>query len=540
MSMRTARKVIVIPEKPELQKASSLRQQRVAAYCRVSTEEEEQQSSYENQCNYYTDLIMKNPQWSMVGIFADEGISGTSAKKRDNFMRMIKACKQKKIDLILTKSISRFARNTVDCLHYTRLLKGWGIAVYFEKENINTLQEDSEFLITLYGAFAQQEIESLSANVNWGIQQSMREGKVRIQYRNLYAYRQGSDRTPEIIPEQAEVVREIYARYLAGASLRMIQDWLIENQIPNGRGQNDWTHVAIKGILTNEKYCGDVLMQKTYTPDCITHKSVKNRGERPMYLVQNNHPPIVDRGTYDAVQAEMARRSALRSPSRKAPTGQSCYTSKYALSDRVFCGECGTRYKRTTWSRNGKKRIVWRCVSRLDYGTKYCHNSPTVDEARLQSAILAALNSAMSEKKVLINQIAGAMEVEMLPAHDASMSIAGINARLAALEKEFQTLLEKAAGDFGSESYTEDFRSLAEEMAALKEKRKSIEAKRDGSEPDLRIKQALHYMEEHSPAITEWDETAIRQLVDWVKILSSDEILVCPHGGIEIRQKLEH
>lgn len=538
MSMRTARKVIVIPEKPELQKASSLRQQRVAAYCRVSTEEEEQQSSYENQCNYYTDLIMKNPQWSMVGIFADEGISGTSAKKRDNFMRMIKSCRQKKIDLILTKSISRFARNTVDCLHYTRLLKGWGIAVYFEKENINTLQEDSEFLITLYGAFAQQEIESLSANVNWGIQQSMREGKVRIQYRNLYAYRQGSDGTPEIIPEQAEVVREIYARYLAGASLRMIQDWLIENQIPNGRGQNDWTHVAIKGILTNEKYCGDVLMQKTYTPDCITHKSVKNRGERPMYLVQNNHPPIVDRGTYDAVQAEMARRSALRSPSRKAPTGQSCYTSKYALSDRVFCGECGTRYKRTTWSRNGKKRIVWRCVSRLDYGTKYCHNSPTVDEARLQSAILAALNSAMSEKKVLINQIAGAMEVEMLPAHDASMSIAGINARLAALEKEFQTLLEKAAGDFGSEPYTEDFRSLAEEMAALKEKRKSIEAKRDGSEPDHRIKQALNYMEEHSPAITEWDETAIRQLVSWVRILSSEEILVCLHGGIEVRQKM--
>ena len=539
MSMRTARKVIVIPEKPELQKASSLRQQRVAAYCRVSTEEEEQQSSYENQCNYYTDLIMKNPQWSMVGIFADEGISGTSAKKRDNFMRMIKACKQKKIDLILTKSISRFARNTVDCLHYTRLLKGWGIAVYFEKENINTLQEDSEFLITLYGAFAQQEIESLSANVNWDIQQSMREGKVRIQYRNLYAYRKGSDGTPEIIPEQAEVVKEIYARYLAGASLRMIQDWLIENQIPNGRGQSDWTHVAIKGILTNEKYCGDVLMQKTYTPDCITHKSVKNRGERPMYLVQNNHPPIVDRGTYDAVQTEMARRSALRSPSKKVPTGQSCYTSKYALSDRVFCGECGTRYKRTTWSRNGKKRIVWRCVSRLDYGTKYCHNSPTVDEAQLQSAILAALNSAMSDNKVLINQIAGAMEVEMLPAHDTSMSIAGINARLAALEKEFRALLEKAAGDFGSESYTEDFRSLAEEMAALKEKRKNIEAKREGSEPDHRIKQALNYMEEHSPAITEWDETAIRQLVSWVKILSSEEILVCLHGGIEVRQKME-
>lgn len=197
-----------------------------------------------------------------------------------------------------------------------------------------------------------------------------------------YGYQRGADNKPEIIPEQAEVVREIYARYLAGASLRMIQEWLIVSGIPNGK-ESPWTHDSIKGILTNEKYCGDVLMQKTYTTDCITHKAVKNHGERPMYLVQNNHEGIVDRETYDAVQAEMARRSSLRSPSKKTPTGQSCYTSKYALSDRVYCGECGTRYKRTTWAKNGKKRIVWRCVSRLDYGTKYCHSSPTVDEDRL-------------------------------------------------------------------------------------------------------------------------------------------------------------
>lgn len=536
--MSTARTVIVIPGKPELQKTASIRQQRVAAYCRVSTEEEEQQSSYENQCKYYTDLIMNNPNWSMAGIFADEGISGTQAKKRDDFMRMVKICKKGKIDLILTKSISRFARNTVDCLHYTRLLKSWGVAVFFEEQNINTLQEDSEFLITIHGAFAQQEIETLSANVTWGVQQSMREGKTRIQYKKLYGYRRGADDKPEIIPEQAEVVKEIYARYLAGASLRMIQDWLIKNEIPNGK-ETAWTHAAIKGILTNEKYCGDVLMQKTYTTDCITHKAVKNRGERPMYLVQNNHEAIIDRETYDAVQTEVARRTALRSPSINAPTGLSCYTSKYALSDRVFCGECGTNYKRTTWSKNGKKRIVWRCVSRLDYGKKYCHDSPTVDEDRLQAAILAALNSAMSEKKVLINQIAGAMEIELLPALDNTMSIADINIRLAELEQAFQRLLAKAAGDFNSEFYTEDFRALAEEMAALKEKRKNIEAHHAGSEVDLRIKRAVEFMESSSAELIEWEESIIRQLVDWVKIISAEEILVCLHGGIESRQEMK-
>ena len=235
----------------------------------------------------------------------------------------------------------------------------------------------------------------------------------------------------------------------------------------------------------------------------------------------------------------MARRSSLRSPSKKTPTGQSCYTSKYALSDRVYCGECGTRYKRTTWAKNGKKRIVWRCVSRLDYGTKYCHSTPTVDEDRLQAAILAAMNSAMSDKKVLINQIAGAMEVEFLPAFDSTISLSDITRRQAELEQKFQTLLEKAAGDFGNESYTDHFRTLAEEMADLKEKRKKLDAHRAGNETDFRIKQAVEIMENSSSKITEWEESTIRQLIDWVKIISNEEILVCLHGGIEYRQKME-
>lgn len=395
---QTERKVIVIPSKPEAaQQTAVKRQLRVAAYCRVSTEEEEQQSSYEAQCHYYTDKIMTNSDWTMAGIFADEGITGTSARKRPEFLRMIRLCRQKKIDLVLTKSISRFARNTVDCLDYVRALRALGIAVIFEKENINTLESDSEMLITLLGAFAQAESESISANVRWGKRQAMREGKVSIQYKKLYAFRRGENGEPEVIPEQAEVVRQIFRQYLAGASLRMIGESLESGQIPNVTGGAAWSISAIRSILTNEKYCGDVLLQKTYVRDCISKQVVRNTGQLPMYLVRNNHQGIVDRKTFDAVQTEMARRSAGKSPSKKnASTGMTSYASKYALSERLVCGECGTLYRRCTWKKNGKSRVVWRCVSRLDYGRKYCHDSPTLDEGPLQQAILDAINRSMS------------------------------------------------------------------------------------------------------------------------------------------------
>ena len=305
---------------------------------------------------------------------------------------MIRLCKQKKIDVILTKSISRFARNTVDCLNYIRILRELGIAVIFEKENINTLEADSEIFITMLGAFAQAESESISANVRWGKRQAMREGKVTIQYHRLYAYEKGEDGKPKIIPEQAEVVRSIYAQYLSGASLRMIQKRLEAEGIPNLDGKFCWQITAIRSILTNEKYCGDVLLQKTFISDCISRKVIRNTGQLPMYLVQNHHEGIVERKTFDAAQAELARRNAGKSPSKKyAPTGKASYASKYALSERLVCGECGTLYRRCTWAKRGKKRVVWRCVSRLDYGTRYCHNSPTLDEEILQRSILTAI-----------------------------------------------------------------------------------------------------------------------------------------------------
>ena len=226
-------RVIVIPPKPELMQTTSVKKQlRVAAYCRVSTKEEEQASSYEAQCEYYTDKIMSNKEWTMAGIFADEGITGTSTKKRTEFLRMIRQCKQKKIDLILTKSIQRFARNTLDCINYTRILRQLGIGVLFEKENINSLPPDSEFMITMYGAMAQSESESISGNVKWGKKRAMEAGKVSIVYKNLYAYEKGADGKPIPIPAQAEIVQELYTRYLTGASGNSKTGWKMETILP--------------------------------------------------------------------------------------------------------------------------------------------------------------------------------------------------------------------------------------------------------------------------------------------------------------------
>ena len=533
-----APRVIKIPAKPETtRQAEARRQLRVAAYCRVSTKEEDQANSYEVQKEYYTDKIMSNTAWTMAGIFADKGITGTSAKKREDFMRMIRHCRQKKIDVILTKSVSRFSRNTVDCLYYIRALKQLGIAVIFEKENINSLEEDSELRITLSGAFAQSESESISANVTWGKRRAMEAGKVSIQYKKLYGYRKGEDGQPEIIPEQAEIVRWLYERYLTGASLRMIKDELEQQGVKCFEDSPEWTISRIRSILQNEKYCGDVLMQKTFRQDFINRKAIKNTGQLPMYLIENHHEGIVSREKYDAVQAEMARRNAAKSPSKNAVTGMASYASKYALSERLVCGECGTLYRRCTWTRNGEKRVVWRCVSRLDYGKKYCHNSPTLDEAPLQQAILAVLNTAMADKNSLIRQITAAMETELIPFPGGTMSLGDIERRLRELEQQFQTLLEKAADD--PAAYGSQFKEILDEQTFLKEKRSGILAdNNEQAKANQRIMDAAQTLENASPHITEWDESAVRQLVETVKILSKDEVAVTLKGGIEICQKI--
>ena len=532
--------VICIPAKPEAVRASK-RQLRVAAYCRVSTDDEEQLTSYEAQKNYYTDKIMTNKEWTMAGIFADEGITGTSARKRPEFLRMIRQCKQGKIDIVLTKSISRFARNTVDCLNYVRALKELGIAVIFEKENMNTLEIDSEILITMLGAFAQSESESISANVRWGIRQAMKEGKATIQYKYLYGYRKGDDGKPEIIPEQAEVVRKIYDLFLSGTPVRGIQEYLNANSVPNINGEPKWARSAIDSILTNEKYCGDVLLQKTYIDDCINKKVKKNTGQLPMYLVQNHHEGIISRETFDAAQAELARRSAGKSLSKKnAPTGRSRYSSKYALSDRLYCGECGTRYQRCTWrNRDGSKRIVWRCVSRVDYGSKYCHDSPTLDEEPLHRAILAAINSAVKDKDNIVYNLKAAMEKELAPVAGQQLSLSEIDNQLEQLNREFSKVLAEASESGNQAAYSDRFRDIMRKQTALKSQRDEIQRMlAESGKAAAHIEQCRQAAETTPSAITEWDEALIRQVVESVTVETGSEIIVALKSGASIHQEL--
>lgn len=534
-------KITVIPANPELAREKAARRQlRVAAYCRVSTDSEEQMTSYEAQKTYYTDKIMGNPQWSMAGIFADEGITGTSAEKRPEFLRMIRLCRKRKIDLILCKSISRFARNTVDCLNYIRALKELGIAVVFEKENINTLDSEGEMLITLLGAFAQAESESISQNVRWGIRQAMREGRAAVSYQNLYGYGKDEGGNPYVIPEEAEVVRRIYKGFLRGQSVRQIKEWLdAEGIIPRkGRG---WSLSTIESILKNEKYCGDVLLQKTFISDCISRKVIKNVGQLPMYLIENHHEGIVSRETYRAAQAEFARRCSRRSPNKRAAaTGFSSYTSRYALSDRLVCGECGTLYRRCTWVRKGGKKIVWRCSSRLDYGSKYCKHSPTIGEGPLQQAILRALNSVMGPKELLIERIGNAIHREMAPKTDDFQTLTEIDQSLEALQDRFQALLEEVQESGGSFlSYQEEFTAINEQMTILQTRRaRLLEARQADLAVSGRIQEAEELLDEVSPELNEWDESLVRQTVETVKVLSAHEILVCLRGGVEIREKV--
>ena len=533
------RTVTVIPANPQLTQESVKRQLRVAAYCRVSTEEEEQQSSYEAQCSYSTDKIMTNPEWTMAGIFADEGITGTSTKKRDDFNRMIRRCRQKKIDLILTKSISRFARNTLDCLRYVRALKELGIGVYFEKENINTMDMDTELILTFMGAFAQSESESISANVKWGIRQAMKEGKAHINFNRLFGYYVEENGSPAIDPDKAESVRYIYDRYLLGDSLREIKHKLELAGVLAPNGSERWDFTEIRRILTNEKYVGDALLQKTFKPDVLSGKIVKNTGQLPMYLVQNNHPAIISRDIFNAVQAERERRNARKSPSQKtSSTGRSCYASKYALSERLICGECGTLYRRCTWKRNGKTKIVWRCVNRLDYGTRYCHDSPSMEEYSLQQAIMKALNSVMGTKHERTEQIKDAMIQELFTASGEQVSLGELNRRIQKLEAEFSELLGKAP-DTNMESYMERFRAIKNELAMLKGRREKISAQLSNDHTaQMKIRNTSMVLEMSNHHMTEWNEDDIRQLVHTVKVISADRIKVILTDGTEIYQEV--
>lgn len=539
------RRVRVIPATRPANRPNAPRRsgkQRVAAYCRVSTNSEEQLNSYAAQKNYYTQKIGENPDWEMAGVFADEGITGTSMKKRAEFNRMIAACKRGRIDMILTKSASRFARNTVDCLKVIRELKAMGIAVIFEKENINTLTESSEFLITLFSSFSQAESESMGKNIVLGMRQSMREGKIPFQYSRTLGYRKGADGKPEIDPDEAETVRLIYARYLEGRSLGDIQRELEEKNIPTAEGIQGWSRQVIQNILTNEKYIGDGLRQKTYITGPIGHKKVvKNNGELPMYYSKDHHPAIIPRDIYYRVKEEMARRASKRKVMQKTgKTEQGKYSAKYALSELLVCGECGTPYKRCTWARNGKKRIVWRCVSRLEFGTKYCHSSPTLDEDRLHRAIVAALNEYGAIRAEIKADVLELAELARSGGEGGGVSLPELRRRQDALKAEQALLLDKLLKDMDSKELNAQLKTLAEEMQDVLEQ---IAACQQDEEQRMiqasRQREMEEWLDQQPMCFTEYDDTLTRRFVERITVVDAETIQVrIRDTSVEIEQKL--
>jgi len=537
------KEVTVIPANPLLNKYSGDTLDRilnVCAYARVSTNDEDQLNSYEAQKDYYTEKIQNNPKWRFAGIFPDEGITGTRMDKREEFNKMMRLCRRGKIDLILCKSVSRWARNTVDGLNTVRELKSRGIAVYFEKENINTLKETSEFLITLFAGFAQAESESLSANVKWGKQKSMRDGNVIFQYEWLIGYAEGEDGQPVIVPEDAKTVERIFREYLAGYSLTQIQQGLIADKRATASGLSGWSRQAIRNILTNEKYCGDALLQKTYRVDCISKKVRKNNGELPMYLVKNSHPAIITREMFEWVQEEMTKRANKRVPDAKTGrTKQGKFSCKYAMTERLVCGECGSAYRRCTWrQRDGSKKIVWRCISRLE--STGCKNSDTIEEAALHNALKKAMNQVLERQSIIeeetmrtlaqaIGKTAGAEDATALENQLAKLNLE--------FEKTFQTIPRNAED---SQKRDQAFLRIASEKEALHQRLNHLRQEQEiMAYTSGRVKALFDAIREKGGALNEYDDRLAARIIQQVTVLSKDLIRVkFGMPGIEMEMAL--
>ena len=434
----------------------------------------------------------------------------------------IQDCKKRKIDLILTKSISRFARNTLDSIQYVRMLKALGIAVIFEKENINTSTMNSEMILTVLSAFAQAESESISQNVARGKRMGFRQGKFPFPYRQILGYRKGSDGKPEIIPEEAEVIRMIFNSYLQGASLQTIKKRLEADGVLTARGNKKWSSESVQRILQNEKYCGDVLLQKTFIEDVLTGVSKKNTGQLPQYYIENNHEGIVTKQTFREAQAEIARRNSKSATNhRKRHRGR--YNSKYALSERLVCGDCGSSYKRVTWSIHGRKQIVWRCVNRLEYGTKFCSNSPSIPETELHQAILKAVqNLAAKFTGEVADQLNGILhQIEV-----GESLTPQLQAQLEQNQQEFDHLLEMSL------DFDENTPFLDDKLKRLSDKIKQLKTAITQSSVNSQTPSTpTNPITAKDLLITEYDDMLTARIIEKIIVKSRQDLEIIFIGG---------
>lgn len=539
---KIAKKTITViePKQALLVDKAKYQQTRMAAYCRVSTDSAEQKTSYETQKQVYTDMIARRKDWTMVGIYADEGISGTRADKRPEFNKMIKDCLAGKIDYIITKSVSRFARNTVECLEFVRMLKARNIGILFEEQNIDTLKCDSELYLVIYAGFAQSESESMSKNITWAFRKNFEEGKVVINYKRMVGYRKGEDGKPEIVPEEAEIVRNIFEWFLAGRTPREIVAMLQTDGVQTKCGKVKWQVSTILRILKNEKFCGDAILQKTVTLDCISKTHKKNTGEAPMYYVHNNHDPIISRETFNKAQEELLRRNALKPATSSTVTAQGRY-SRYSLSEILHCDECGSRYKRCTWTSSGEKQIVWRCVNRLQFGKKYCKSSPTIGEDILHQAIVRAINRFNQENETTYRLLMKASLSDALGIGGSNEEMELLTRRIDSLNKKMMALVSEAVAEGQSIDDNEgEFKEISDEIAQLNNRVSAIkELMTNDENAKNRLESINAKVEELKDGITEYDDTIVRQMIECIKVYDDNKIEVIFGGGTSIIEELK-
>lgn len=526
MMKQTALKVTVIPAKKSflINEAGKEEEKRlrVAAYARVSTNQEEQLTSYEAQVDYYTRYIQAKEEWQFVKVYTDEGISATNTKKREGFNQMVEDALAGKIDLIITKSISRFARNTVDTLTTVRKLKEKGIEVFFEKENIRTLDGKGELLITIMSSLAQEESRSISENVTWGQRKRFADGKVSLPYGQFLGYRKGPDNLPEIVEEEAVTVRLIYRLFLYGKSPSAIASYLTDEGIPTPGGKSRWRAATVESILTNEKYKGDALLQKSFTVDFLTKKTKINEGEVPQYYVANSHPAIIEPEIFDLVQYEMNCRKK----------DGKWTSSTYPFSGKIICGECGGIYGSKVWHSNTPNRtLVWQCNEK-NRG-QHC-KTPHLTETEIHRAFLAAFNRILENRAEIMEAYRDIMEA-LTDTSDLDMEQEQLESESEVVTELMQKVIADNAqkamdqGEYERKygGYCKRYEATRKRLAEIGELRLERKAKR--TKMDIFIKRLAG----SASLVTEFDEELWYSTVDSVTVYKDMRIVFTFRDGSE-------
>ncbi|WP_041272556.1 recombinase family protein [Desulfitobacterium hafniense] len=549
--MRTAavkkKNISMIPPQPEYDR--SIRPQfkalRVAAYCRVSTTQEQQETSYEAQISYYTEKIKSNPNWKFAGIYADDGKSATNTKKRNDFNTMIEDCLAGKIDMVITKSVSRFARNTVDSLQNIRKLKEKNIAVFFEKEGINTLEGSGELLITILSSQAQEESRNLSENTRWGLVRRFEKGIVSINHNKFLGYTKDENGELVIVPEEAKLVRRIFLLYLEGKSLAKICKILESEGIRTVTGLKKWCSGVIYKMLSNEKYMGDVLQQKSYTIDYLNKKRVKNDGIVPQYYIEDDHEAIIPKELFYRVQEEKARRAGLRKTTAtrraKQEKEKSKYSSIYALSDIMICKECGLPYRRQIWSKYGRKSAVWRCENRLKNGTKHCKHSPTLKEEVLQGAVMTAINSVVENQ----GEFVGAFRenvIRVIGSYSTKNIPTPYDGEIEKLQNQMLALIEENARKGSvTEEFDQQYQGIAMQIKDLKQKKLELARERKQAESiQQRVVDMDAYLKRTTCEVREFDDDLVRRLLQNIRVINDELLEIQFRSGIVMKQRVSY